>query len=243
MTLLLVVAHPDDETFGCGSVLARAAAAGVRSVVVCVSRGEAGLVRPGVPVPAEGLGALREAELRSAAQVLGVAEVEVHDFGDSGMEGDPPPGSICATSQEVLTALVTQAVQRHQPTLVLALSGDDGHRDHAHIRDAVLAATSGSQIPVYLHCQARSVMHAWLRERDGDARMLEYHALPAIGTPDEELTTILDAHALLPVRLEAIAAHASQRSPFEGLSGELRERFLATDRLVRVVPPWGGGPV
>ena len=47
--LVLVVAHPDDETFGCGSLLMHAAARGVRTVVVCATRGEAGEVETGRP--------------------------------------------------------------------------------------------------------------------------------------------------------------------------------------------------
>ena len=85
MKLLVVVAHPDDESFGCGSVLARAAAAGHDTAVLCATRGEAGESR----IRADDLAALREAELREAARVLGVGEVRLLDHADSGMTGEP----------------------------------------------------------------------------------------------------------------------------------------------------------
>ena len=68
--LAVVVAHPDDETFGCGSILLHAAAAGARTAVVCATRGEAGGVAPGVRVPTAGVAGLREAELRAAARAM-----------------------------------------------------------------------------------------------------------------------------------------------------------------------------
>ncbi len=45
-TLLVVVAHPDDEAFGCGSVIASASAHGLRTVVACATRGELGEPSP-----------------------------------------------------------------------------------------------------------------------------------------------------------------------------------------------------
>src|SRR5262245_35233678 len=95
--LAVVVAHPDDETFGCGSILLHAAAAGARPAVVCATRGEAGKVAPGVRVPTTGVAGLREAELRAAARAMDVADVELLGFTDSGMDGDAPAGSLCGT--------------------------------------------------------------------------------------------------------------------------------------------------
>src|SRR4051812_489345 len=86
-SLLVVVAHPDDETFGCGSLLLHAADAGVRTAVCCATRGDAGEWPEDLVLPPGGIAEQREAELRAAAAALGVSRVEVLDFLDSGMAG------------------------------------------------------------------------------------------------------------------------------------------------------------
>ena len=241
-TLLVMVAHPDDETFGCGSLLLHAAEQGVRTVVVCATRGEAGQVVRGVEVPDGDLGALREAELREAAGVAGVDEVEVLGLLDSGMDGEAAPGTLCATPIEELVDTVRDAVRRHDPDVVVTLAGDDGHRDHIHLGTAIAQALAGSDVPLYEECLPRTLMHEWLVARSGDTSAAAYSNLPDIGTPDDDVTTVLDTGAHYEARLEAIARHRSQSSPFDGLPEPLRRRFLAEDHLVRVNPPWDGGP-
>jgi len=240
VTLLLVVAHPDDETFGCGSLLAHAARLG-RTVVVCATRGERGEVPVGMGVPTGGLGRAREGELRAAAAVLGVAHVEILGLGDSGMAGPPPADSCCATPAATLTSIVGDAITRHHPSVVVTLDGSDGHRDHLRLRDAVLAAVEPG-LPTYLHCLPRSLMREWLRAQDGDSSASAYQQLPEIGTPDHEITTVIDTGEHYATRLAAISQHRSQTSPYDGLPDALRRRFLTRDHLRRVWPPWPGGP-
>ena len=79
--VLVVVAHPDDETFGCGSLLLHAAAAGARTSVLCATRGEAGNVAPGVRVPTTGVAASprgRTARRRPRTGRLGRGPARLH---------------------------------------------------------------------------------------------------------------------------------------------------------------------
>jgi LmbE family N-acetylglucosaminyl deacetylase len=240
--LLLVVAHPDDETFGCGSLLLHAAARGARTTVVCATRGEAGEVEPGVAVPAGGVGELREGELRAAARALGVADVDLLGFADSGMSGSAGPETLFGAAPGVVADAVRRALDRHHPDVVVTLDGGDGHRDHVLVRSVVTDLLAGTATPLYLQCLPRSLMHAWVRHHAADDDAAAYTALPEIGTPDAELTTYVDTSALLARRDEAMALHRSQRSPYDGLPDDLRRAFLGREHLVRVNPPWGGGP-
>ena len=241
--LAVVVAHPDDETFGCGSILLHAAAAGARTAVVCATRGEAGGVAPGVRVPTAGVAGLREDELRAAARAMDVADVELLGLTDSGMDGTAPSGSLCGTPYAEVVAAVRGVVARLQPDVVVTLDGSDGHRDHARIRDAVVDALAGSDVRLYLHGLPRSLMHEWVRVQAGKDSAAAYVELPDIGTPDEQFTTVLDSSAHVAARQGVIALHRSQTSPFDGLPPDLTWAFLASDHLFRVSPAWGGGPV
>src|SRR5262249_8319000 len=78
--LLVVVAHPDDETFGCGSVIADAAAGGAHVTVCCATRGELGEMAPGSH-SGRSVGDVRLEELHEAGRVLGVTEFVVLDVG------------------------------------------------------------------------------------------------------------------------------------------------------------------
>ncbi len=242
--LLVVVAHPDDETFGCGSLLLDGAANGFTTAVLCATRGEAGEAADGTPP--EQLAAVREAETRAAAAMLGVAHVDFMNFGDSGMSGTPDAATLVGAAFDDVRARVREHVETLRPRVVVTLDASDGHRDHARIRDATLAAvdTAMWQVErVYLHCLPQLLMRRWVEHMAATDPSWEHLRGDVPGTPEGLVTTMLDTSPYLAEREHAMRVHASQRSPYEGLPGELRRAFLTTEHLRRVSPEWAGGPV
>jgi len=234
---LVVVAHPDDESFGCGSLIAHAAGRGAEVTVVCATRGEAGT--PAYELdPTESLAAVREAELRAAAAILGAARVDVLDYRDSDFDGPLPDGCLCAAAEEELVDVMAHYLVEVQPNVLLVLDGSDGHRDHIRSRDVAYAAARriGSDAEVWEHCIPNAVMRQWLTEMQSVKPGTAYHALdPAtLGRPDADIMLSIDTTHVLDRREAAIAAHRSQTSPFEGLSPELRRAFLTADHLAQL---------
>ncbi|MFN8022582.1 MAG: PIG-L family deacetylase [Acidimicrobiales bacterium] len=237
--LLVVVAHPDDETFGCGSIIAAASAAGAEVTVACATPGDRGQSR--LDLSPRQLAQQRQLELHLAAQVLGVRRVVTFDYGDSDFSGDLPDGSLCAADRMAVVRDVLRVLREVAPDVVVVLDGCDGHRDHQRIREATydaveVAHVCGQQIALYESSLPNHLMRAWLDEMRSIDPSAAYHSIdPAsFGRPDDEITHVVDATSVLRTRELAISMHSSQSSPFDGLSPELRRAFLATDHLVRV---------
>jgi LmbE family N-acetylglucosaminyl deacetylase len=242
--LLVVVAHPDDETFGCGSVLLLAAAAGWETAVLCATRGEAGEINDGTPP--DRLGAKREAETRAAGAVMGVAHVDFLDFGDSGMTGPAAPETLVGAPLDDVRDRVRAYLDDFRPDVIVTLDGADGHRDHARIGDATLAAVDVADHRVervYVFALSQELGRRWIEymtAHDPDREHLQVVDVP--GVPPESITTEVDAAAHVAAREEAIRQHTSQRSPFADLPDDLRHEFLSIVQLRRVRPEWTGGP-
>jgi LmbE family N-acetylglucosaminyl deacetylase len=242
--VLVTVAHPDDETFGMGSVIAAAVEAGAEVTVCCATRGEAGEAH-GLTDGAD-LGAVREAELRAAGTALGVSHFAVLGYGDSGMSGEPGPGTLAAAPIAEVVARLNTVLDDVGPDVVVTTDPDhgDGHRDHTAIgRATVEACRVRPQVRVYAWTVTRALLARWLSELQRarpDSAHLDLDR-QGLGRPEEQITTVLDVAHLVPVRERAIALHASQVAPYEGMPADLRTEFLATDRLVRLQPPWTGG--
>jgi LmbE family N-acetylglucosaminyl deacetylase len=144
-TLLAVLAHPDDESFGMGGTLAMYARRGVKVHLVCATRGEAGNVAPEFMRGFESVAELRENELRCAAGELGLAGVHFLDYRDSGMPGaadnDHPQALVQAPIEEVAGKIVC-IIRQVQPQVVVTFDPIGGYRhpDHIAIHKATVAA-------------------------------------------------------------------------------------------------------
>ena len=233
--VVVVVAHPDDETFGCGSLIARAVRDGARVTVICATRGEAGERVPDPATDHLGLGDVREGELRAAGAVLGVDRIELLEYADSGFDGPLEPGALCAVTTADLAARLAERFTELRPDVLVVLDGSDGHRDHLHVLAAVQEAAARPDVaPVRLVqvSLANSLMRKWVEEMRSTRPDTVYLELDvdALGRPDAELTEI-DTASVLAVREQAIACHRSQHTPFDDLSPELRRAFLANTHV------------
>jgi hypothetical protein len=110
LTLLAVLAHPDDESFGLGGTLALYARRGHRVILLCATRGEAGTVDPEYLRGFSSIAELRESELRCAAQHLGLDAVHFLGYRDSGMQGQlensHPDAQVAHPVEEVAVKVV-----------------------------------------------------------------------------------------------------------------------------------------
>jgi LmbE family N-acetylglucosaminyl deacetylase len=263
--LLGVFAHPDDETFGSGGTLARYASEGVDITVVCATRGEVGEIAPGSMATPQTLGAVREAETRSALSVLGVQNLVVLGYRDSGMMGSEdnknPLAFINVPILEVVERLV-EIIRKHRPHVVITMdpSGGYGHPDHIRVVEITTQAFKVAGDPsffprdaeklwspdkLYYHVFPRSRVVRWLnhiRETD-PSRDISRLDPNNMGTADEEITTVLDVSNFVELKIRAAQQHRSQRSPFTTLPDEIRKEILGKDCWLRAEPHWDGGEV
>lgn len=144
-TLLSVLAHPDDESFGMGGTLAHYARQGVAVYLVCATRGEVGDVDPQYLRGFNSVAERREHELRCAAEKLGLAGVYFLDYRDSGMPGSADnnhPSALAAAPLEEVAQRVLHYIEELKPQVVLTFDPIGGYRhpDHIAIHKATVQA-------------------------------------------------------------------------------------------------------
>jgi LmbE family N-acetylglucosaminyl deacetylase len=252
--LLCVHPHPDDESIACGGVLARAAAEGVRTVVVTCTDGEEGENLGGIDLGGRSLTEVRRDELDAAIRILGVAAHHRLGYRDSGMAGtagNDHPDCFHRADTEAAARRLAAILRAERPTAVVSddARGTYGHPDHikAHavtVRAVALAADPTAPVPGAPWRVARRAVHAYSETRLRAAQdALTAAGLPSpfeerpdgFGTPDRAVTTRVDVAAFAPTKLAAMRAHLSQLAPdsfFLNLADVAIEGFFGVEEFV-----------
>jgi N-acetyl-1-D-myo-inositol-2-amino-2-deoxy-alpha-D-glucopyranoside deacetylase len=263
--LLLVHAHPDDESIGTGATMAQYAAEGAQVTLVTCTLGELGEVIPPelahLAADADGgLGQYRIGELDAACAALGVTD---HRFlggpgrwRDSGMMGLPSnddPGCFWQADVDEAAGQLLAVIQEVRPQVMVTYDdrGFYGHPDHiqAH-RVAWRAFTlAGGQVTkFYATAVPRSVLAEGIRltrERTGKGQVGGFTSVETVddlpfGVPDEQVTTAIEAGDYLEAKLAAMRAHATQiavDSPFFALSDRVGQRAFGTEYYTLLAGP------
>ncbi|MEU5093192.1 N-acetyl-1-D-myo-inositol-2-amino-2-deoxy-alpha-D-glucopyranoside deacetylase [Streptomyces sp. NPDC020996] len=259
--LLLVHAHPDDESINNGATMARYAAEGAHVTLVTCTLGELGEVIPPElrHLTGAALGEYRLGELTAAMRELGVADFRLLGgagrYRDSGMMGLPDnddPGCFWQADVDEAARHLVEVILEVRPQVLVTYddNGGYGHPDHiqAHrvaLRAAELAAAEGWDIPrVYVNRAPRSVVEDAFAQLATDLPGLPFAKSAAVQdvpgvVDDARITTRIDGTARASAaKAAAMRAHATQievAEPYFALSNELAQPLFTTEyyELVR----------
>ena len=258
--LLLVHAHPDDESINNGATMAKYAAEGAHVTLVTCTLGERGeCIPPGLRhLTGAALGAHRRGELADAMRALGVSDARLLGgagrYGDSGMMGtadNEDPGCFWQADVDEAAGHLVEVILETRPQVLVTYDdhGGYGHPDHiqAHrvaMRAVDLAAERGHRVDkVYWNRTPRSVAEAAFARLQDELPGLPFAKSAALDdvpgvVDDERITTAIDATAHAAAKAAAMRAHATQvevAEPYFALSNELAQPLFTTEyyELVR----------
>ena len=232
--LLLVHAHPDDESIGTGATMARYAAEGARVTLVTCTLGELGeVIPPSLAHLAEGdgtrLGEYRIGELAAACAELGVTDHRFlggpgrwRDSGMMGTAGNDDPRCFWRADLDQAADALLDVIREVRPQVLVTYdaNGYYGHPDHI---------------------QAHRV--AWRAfQQAGPSGPAKFYATAAPG-PGGQVTTEIDGAAYFGRKLAAMGAHATQitvDAPFFALSNQIRQEALGVEYYTLLAGPSAG---
>jgi LmbE family N-acetylglucosaminyl deacetylase len=238
LTFLAVHAHPDDEASSTGGLFRVLANQGVRTVLVTCTNGECGDALDGAKPDADHhdgdeVAKIRAVELEKAVEVLGITRLIRLGYRDSGMIGWPQnedPESFWATPVQVAAAKLAAILEEERPQVIMTYNefGFYGHPDHIQANRITLAALEmiDYEPTLYYNAIPDSVMgryrERWAQEEreqraaDEAKGIVREPEVPSdevalnMGTPDDQISAIIDVADVSDFKYDALAAHQSQ---------------------------------
>ena len=251
LSLMVVHAHPDDESIGTGGILAKYSAEGVKTVLVYGTKGEVGkILNPEFvpPSPDMKIDDIRMLELEKAVGVLGVESVFFLGYRDSGMLGRPEnhhPEAFASADIQEATGRRVDIIRLARPHVIVTYDekGFYGHPDHVMANRVTVQAFYAAGDPEFecgsgfnpwhsarLYYIAAPAARLRMRNRLALARGEKPNFDPEVlGTPEDKITTVVDVRKYLPRKMDVIKCHQSQIGPdsfFRSLPDEYREEAL-----------------
>ncbi len=204
--LLFLHAHPDDECILTGAVLAKAAALGLRTIVVYGTRGDAG--ETNADLGGETLGERRVREAEAACKDLGVSRVIWLDHADSGMvdtETTKNPAAFCNADPQAVTHDLVEALADEHIFAIIGYddNGTYGHPDHKQVHTVAHTAAEPLGAGWVLDATYNREYLASLPDADGSLD-------PNFAAAEADLTHFVEGERWLEEKLEALANHQSQ---------------------------------
>lgn len=260
-TILAVFAHPDDEVFAAGGVLAKYGSLGVHTVLLCATRGEVGEISDPALATAETLADVRTGELQQAVAALGIHELHFLGFRDSGMVGTPENEDARslhkADSDEVVRRIV-RLMRTVKPDIVITHdpTGGYGHPDHIavckHVTTAFKVVSDANRFievgpvwqPSRLFYQVVPksffrMMYDQMVAAGVDTSQWDRLGFDKLGVEDHEISHIVDVSAQFEQKVAAFAAHKTQfgpDNPMLQMPEELRRQVFARETFVLAYP-------
>ncbi len=216
--ILVLTAHPDDESYLAGGTIFANSQAGGQTFLICATLGEKGMSHLQVKVDEPELEKIRDQELTHAAEALGVTEVTRFHF---------PDGKVDQHEQELFTK-VSKLWVEIRPEIIISFGADGitGHKDHKAVSRVAEQLAKHFYTPLATFCVAHQMASEamdWIQTRRHTKD--HYENISATDYQEENIIIPIDGE----IKMKALKCYGSQideNDPFHGFPEHLAQALL-----------------